>query len=120
MGEANKLPLTEVEIKFFVRALGEVSGPAHITDSLAHFVGFENVDDMIAQCERITQLLEQGATISLSDIRRSQLVCELMFASDIVGSGVEWETTTGISDVDGIRLLRQVQIKLLNARYPDV
>ncbi len=37
---------------------------------------------------------------------------EVVFASDVVGSGLDWPITTGITDEETIRLLRGLQRKL--------
>jgi hypothetical protein len=34
-------------------------------------------------------------------------------SSDVIGAGVEWETVTGLSDVETLRLLRGLQRKLI-------
>ncbi|QKS21463.1 hypothetical protein HUN58_17345 [Curtobacterium sp. Csp1] len=39
---------------------------------------------------------------------------ELVFVSDVVGSGTDWETTTGIRDADALRLLRSLQRKIVS------
>ena len=44
------------------------------------------------------------------------ILTEVVFVSDLVGSGVEWETTTGLSDEVTIRLLRGIQRKLVGVR----
>ncbi|MEU1542912.1 hypothetical protein [Actinacidiphila glaucinigra] len=38
---------------------------------------------------------------------------EIVFVSDLAGSGVEWPTTTGLSDEATIRVLRAIQRKLV-------
>ena len=42
------------------------------------------------------------------------VLTELVFASDLVGSGVDWATTTGFNDDETIRLLRSIQRKLVS------
>ncbi|GAA3334482.1 hypothetical protein HP467_00430 [Curtobacterium albidum] len=46
---------------------------------------------------------------------RTLLATELVFVSDVVGSGTDWETTTGIRDADALRLLRSLQRKIVSA-----
>jgi hypothetical protein len=40
------------------------------------------------------------------------LAAESVFASDVVGSGLDWPTTTGIPDAESIAILRGLQRKL--------
>ena len=51
---------------------------------------------------------------------RSLLMTEVVFASDVVGSGMEWTITTGLTDQETIATLRGLQRKLLNAGQCDV
>ncbi|MDM7888577.1 hypothetical protein QUG98_08930 [Curtobacterium sp. RHCJP20] len=48
----------------------------------------------------------------IDDWRRTLLATEVVFASDIVGSGIEWETATGVRDATALQLLRSLQRKL--------
>ncbi len=40
------------------------------------------------------------------------LAVEIVFASDVVGSGLDWATTSGIPDEESIAILRRLQRKL--------
>jgi len=45
-------------------------------------------------------------------VRASELLAtEIVFVSDLAGSGVEWQTTTGRDDETTIRTLRVIQRK---------
>ncbi|MFD8782806.1 hypothetical protein [Kitasatospora sp. NPDC059599] len=46
------------------------------------------------------------------DWARILLAAEIVFVSDLVGSGTEWSTTTGFADEATIRMLRSIQRKL--------
>jgi hypothetical protein len=50
--------------------------------------------------------------LSRDDWRRVLLATEVVFASDVFGSGLDWSTTTGFSDADSISLLRSIQRKM--------
>lgn len=41
---------------------------------------------------------------------------EVVFASDVVGAGVEWEIVTRFSDEGTIQALRRIQRKLVSVR----
>jgi hypothetical protein len=51
---------------------------------------------------------------------RTLAAAEISFASDIQGAGVEWSTVSGISDAEGIALLRQLQRKLGRIVLPTI
>lgn len=93
--------------------LREWGGPARLTDSMAMAIGFESKAEFFVQSRRIDRSLAQGAPMSFADWRRALLATEVVFASDVVGSGLDWETTTGIRDADALRLLRSLQRKIV-------
>ncbi|SDL00751.1 hypothetical protein SAMN05216298_2241 [Glycomyces sambucus] len=116
MGQQISLGFDANEREFFARALEESGGPAHVTDALAAFVGFIDAADMVKRCNDIADQVRRDGSIDAADLRRSQLACEILFSSDIHGSGLDWEATTGLSDADAIGLLRRVQVKMLGLR----
>ncbi|MFD2091298.1 hypothetical protein [Blastococcus deserti] len=46
------------------------------------------------------------------DWARALLATEIVFASNLVGSGLDWSSTTGLSDEETIALLRTLQRKI--------
>jgi hypothetical protein len=117
MGRLSSLGFDSDEREFFARALEESGGPAHVTDALAAFVGFTDANDMIKRCNDIAGQVRRDGRIDPADFKRSQLACEILFSSDIHGSGLDWEATTGLGDADSIGLLRRIQAKMLNLRH---
>jgi len=117
MGQLIPLGFDRDEREFFARALEESSGPAHVTDALATFAGFADADDMIKHCGDIADRARRDGRIDEADLQRGQLACEILFISDIHGSGLDWEATTGLDDATAIGLLRRIQIKMLNLRH---
>ena len=75
-------------------------------------IGFESASAFNAASDRLEWKVKLGL-LSPIDARRVLLATEIVFASDVIGAGVEWETVTGLSDVDTIRLLRGLQRKLI-------
>lgn len=51
-------------------------------------------------------------SLTRSQWRKALLALEIVFSSDVIGSGCDWSITTGISDEETIKLLRVVQRKL--------
>jgi hypothetical protein len=107
-----QIDLTDAERHLIVRGLLDWGGPAHATAALAVAMGFEGVEDFHVQVSRLRASLKAGQPLSPWDWRRALLATEIVFASDIFGSGYEWSTTTGLSDEETIRTLRRLQHKL--------
>jgi len=93
----------------------EWGGPARCTEEMAIALGFESVQDIFAQTDRLRDALKTGAALTYIDWSRVVLATEVVFASAVMGSGHDWSVTTGISDADTIVLLRQVQRKVTRA-----
>lgn len=94
--------------------LNEWRGPARCTDELAVAMGFAGYDDFHEQIEqRLLPLLRAEEYLTRLDWWRTLLATEIVFASDLVGSGSDWPDTVGMSDDDTIRLLRSVQRKVI-------
>jgi hypothetical protein len=108
--------LTPDEVRVLCHGLAEWGGPARCSDGLAAIIGFTSAADFAAHADRIVAVLQRGEALTAVDWRRTLLATEIVFASDIVGSGVEWSTTTGLSDEETIRLLRGIQRKFARAR----
>ncbi|GAA4580595.1 hypothetical protein GCM10023176_60360 [Micromonospora coerulea] len=104
--------LTEAERHLLARGLMEWGGPAHSTEALAVAMGFEGVEDLYAQAGPLHASIRAEEPLSRRDWRRVLIATEVVFASDIFGSGCDWSTTTGLSDEETINLLRAVQRKL--------
>ncbi|MEV7933171.1 hypothetical protein [Curtobacterium sp. NPDC089185] len=112
MASAEALGLIEDEVQLVLAGLREWGGPVHLTETLARAFGFAGATDFFEQSRRIRESLERGAALPPTDWRRALLATEVAFASDVVGSGVDWETTTGVPDAVALTLLRSVQRKI--------
>jgi hypothetical protein len=110
--------LAENETKLLCRSLLEWGGPAHCSDQLAVGMGFLNVQDMLDQCRRLRTALKDDAPLDAADWARTLLASEIVFVSDLAGSGVEWRITTGLDDEATIRTLRSIQRKLAKVIRP--
>lgn len=108
------------EIGLLVRGLLEWGGPAHANDDLARAMGFAGAEDFERRRGSLRSALQDDSPITSADWARILLATEIVFASDLMGSGTEWRTTTGMTDEETITLLRAVQRKLgkvLRGRY---
>ena len=104
--------LSETERAILACGLIEWGGPASPTDALAHLLGFANKQALLDEGRAIAHTLRAGEPITPVDWHRALLATEIVFASDLVGSGIDWSTTTGFSDEETIRALRGAQRKL--------
>jgi len=91
----------------------EWGGPASCTEELAIAMGFNSVRDLFANKARLVAAIEGGSPLSRTDWFRVVLATEIAIASDLMGSGMEWSTTTGFTDVETIRILRGIQRKVV-------
>lgn len=106
------------EIGLLVRALLEWGGPAHSSDQLARGMGFAGTDDLLEQGRSFRQDLKNDVPIEGVDWARILLATEIVFVSDLMGSGTDWSTTTGLSDEETVKALRGIQRKLGNVLRP--
>jgi hypothetical protein len=104
--------LAEDEVRLLRRALGEWGGPARCTDQLAVGMGFASTADLLDQCDVLRDALAADAPIRPVDWARTLLAAEIVFVSDLAGSGTEWTTTTGLDDAGTLGHLRVIQRKL--------
>lgn len=100
------------EVRLLRRALAEWGGPARSSDALAFAMGFADTSDLLDQCRTLRHALGEDDPIRPVDWARTLLATEIVFTSDLVGSGVDWQTTTGLSDEETISRLRSIQRKL--------
>jgi hypothetical protein len=105
--------LNRDEVELMVEGFGQWYGPARPEPESAQLVGFESADEMADGVSRLRAALRGGAALSRRDWKRALIATELIFGSDAFGAGVEWEIVTGRDDRRDLRLLREVQRKLV-------
>ncbi|GAB2983417.1 hypothetical protein [Frigoribacterium salinisoli] len=91
------------------QGLGQWGGPAALTDDLAVAMGFASAADFFATAGTLSALLLHEAPLAPADWRRVLLATEIVFVSDIVGAGYEWQIVTGLDDESTLRTLRRLQ-----------
>lgn len=104
--------LDPADRELLARGLGEWGGPARATDALAQAMGFADRRALSVDGARIADAPRAGESLGAEDWGRALVATEIVFASDLHGSGCEWETTTGLTDAETIRRLREVQRRL--------
>lgn len=110
--------LAQSEVELLRRALLEWGGPARCSDELAAAIGFRDFADLVEESRRIREMLAKDVQISRVDWARTLLGVEIVFVSDLAGSGVEWATTTGFGDEVTVMAIRSVQRKLASVVRP--
>ena len=105
--------LSRAEIDLLRRGLIEWSGPARCGDLFARGLGFASADDLVDRTFEYRRDLAEDRSLDMDDWTRILLAVEIVFVSDVVGSGVEWPTTTGFGDGDTLLMLRTIQRKLV-------
>ncbi|GAB4004616.1 hypothetical protein GCM10028772_11020 [Nocardioides ultimimeridianus] len=93
-------------------ALLDWGGPANPTDEIAVAMGFADAATLSRDAWALWKRIEETGALSLADWRRVLLAVEVVIVSDVVGSGLDWSITSGISDEESIDLLRGLQRKL--------
>lgn len=109
--------LTDLERRVLVAGCREWGGPASCTPALAVAMGCRDVADVIEKGGRIARALVAEESLATHEWATALLMTEIVFSSDLVGSGVEWETTTGLTDEETIRTLRGLQRRLPRGRW---
>src|SRR5690348_4193566 len=100
------IELTELERSVLIGGLNEWGGPARCTEALAVAMGFAGLDELHERRPELAGLVRAGS-MTAEDWCRVVLSTEIVFASDLVGSGYEWSTTTGLADDETLAALRR-------------
>ena len=108
--------LRDDERQLLRAALLEWIGPARPTEPLVIAMGFTGLDSFSGDVMRLRSALKRHDALSDRDWRRVLIAAEIGFASDVMGSGLDWPTATGFSDTETIALLRAVQRKMPRCR----
>jgi len=107
-----QVPLTDQERNVLRWGLIEWGGPGQCTEEFAIAMGFGSLDGLFAETDRLVRSLDEHEALSAVDWVRILLSTEVVFASDVVGSGTDWVETVGVTDVETIAILRAVQRKI--------
>ena len=104
--------LTEDEREVLRRGLLEWGGPARCTEALAVAMDFGSVAALLKEGAHLADLIRDGQPLARRDWRRALVATEIVFADDVFGAGWDWQTTTGFTDEETIRILRSLQRKI--------
>ncbi|MBO1740477.1 hypothetical protein [Leifsonia sp. TF02-11] len=104
--------LDDDERRMLRAAMLEWIGPARPTLPLVIAMGFDGLDTFSDEVMRLRSALEHRAAMTVQDWHRVLMGAEIVFVSDVVGSGLDWPITTGFSDASTIAMLRAIQRKM--------
>lgn len=104
--------LTDDERQVLSSGLIEWGGPAHCTEEMAVALGFESVADLFETGARLADNIRNRKPLTVRDWARALLATEVVFASDLLGSGHDWAVTVGLDDQHTLRTLRNIQRRL--------
>ena len=79
-------------------------------------MGFAGLQDFFRESERILARVKAGLPLTIRDWSRALFATELIFASDLLGTGSEWTVIQGGDDGDWMWVLRRLQAKLPASR----
>lgn len=71
---------------------------------MAKASGFSGTSDLFRDGHRIAADIRPASHLSIADWHRALLATEIIFASDVVGAGLEWHGATGWDNVTTLRL----------------
>jgi hypothetical protein len=103
-----RLELSPEARRMMVQGLQQADGPWSPEDDLAMVMGFENTADLRRQARRISDAIETRAPLIHFDWTRALCCVETAALSHSLGVRSEWQTVTGIDEVDALMLLDQV------------
>ena len=103
---------SDIEREMLRAAMLEWGGPAHPTELLVKAMGFGSLSNFPEEVARLRAALQHHDPLTRQDWNRVLFAAEVVFVSDVVGSGLDWSITTGYSDVETIALIRSVQRKM--------
>lgn len=112
ISQLRELSLQPTERQLLQNGLAEWSGLARAPEGLASALGFAGLEDLDAWLPEAERRLWAQEPMDPLDWLRCLVLTEIAFVSDVVGSGTDWSTTTGLSDEETIRLLRSLQLRL--------
>ncbi|MFI7641700.1 hypothetical protein [Nonomuraea sp. NPDC049400] len=104
--------LDDRERAFLRAALLDWGGPARPTQEFAVAMGFADAGQLASDTRSLWKRIDRESALSIDDWRRVLLAAEVVFVSDVVGSGLDWRFTSGFSDEESIAILRGLQRKM--------
>lgn len=108
------IDLTDDEWNLLFEGVHQLGGPTHLDDVIARAIGYRDMADLHAHYKPLLDGVEGREALTPRDWRRAQIATEITFASEYYGAGSDWEIMSMLDEATTIRLLRQVQGKLIS------
>jgi hypothetical protein len=108
------IDLTDDEHEFILTALSEFGGTAGYTPFPIKILGVSTSDEFDELLIRLRRVIAWKQMLPELDWARAQLLTEMCWATDMIGSGTEFWTS--YRDEEAAPLMRSIQRKL--GRYP--
>lgn len=106
------IDLTDEERHMLYYGLIDWGGPSECTESLAVAMGFSGLDDLDREGPRIAAVILAREALPVRDWSRALFSTEVIYASEVVGTGSEWGVVQGGTDAHWIDVLRSLQRKV--------
>lgn len=106
------IELTDREREIIADALYEWQGSAGWAPLPIDALGLSSWEEFDALTDRLRDAITRGEPLSDLDWARVLFVTEITWASNLVGSGLDFAIVTGFSDAEAITLLRSLQRKI--------
>lgn len=107
-----RVDLDDDERLTLIIGLNDWGGPAHPTDAIATLLRYDGVSEMLHDLTRLKETIEGGGPLSRRDWTRALVATEIVFVSDVFGTGREWVVIQGTPDEYWIGLIRRLQEKV--------
>ncbi len=104
--------LTDRERTFICDALFEWRGAAGWAPLPIDALGLNSWDDFDALTDRLHDSILRKDPLTDLDWTRALFIAEITWASALIGAGLDFETVTGFSDAEAVRVLRSIQRKV--------
>jgi hypothetical protein len=105
--------LSDEEWNLLFQGVLQLGGPTALDDAISRAIGYRDTSELRDQWSTLLAEVKARRPLSPRDWRRAQIATEITFASEYYGAASDWETCSMLDDATSIRLLRQVQRKLI-------
>lgn len=107
------LDLTDDEWDLLFQGVLQLGGPTALDDTIARAIGYRDTAELRDHWKTLLDAVKARGPLAQRDWRRAQVATEITFAGGYYGAASDWEACSMLDDVTTIRLLRQVQRKLI-------
>ena len=107
------LELSDDEWNLLFQGVLQLGGPTALDDTISRAIGYRDTSELLDHWSRLLAEVKERRPLSRRDWRRAQLATEISFVSGYYGAASDWEICSMLDDATSIRLLRQIQRKLI-------